>query len=233
MKKSESFQLEKRMTYNRALSAGIRKSGRYKLFETTRSSFVRQVCQGNETAWFELHKKYVGMIRHVGTLRGLSPAECDDLMIDVMVIFWKKMHDFIYDRQQGKFSSYLSKIADLAALKMLSRRERFANIDTHISQEYPDDIDSSIMDEWRDFLLDKALEDLKTDVDTETYQVFYMSFVQNRTVEEISSVTRKTQNNIYVIRSRCIRKLKKLISLYRQMDEEELLLHSKSSRSGY
>ena len=47
---------------------------------TTRSSFLERVKLGDEKAWFEFYKKYVGMIRYVGAVRGLSPSECDDLM---------------------------------------------------------------------------------------------------------------------------------------------------------
>ena len=85
--------------------------------------------------------------------------------------------------------------------------------------EYPPEIDQIYMDEWRDFVLQKALEDLQSVIDTETYQVFYMLFVQERPVSEISLVTRKTPNNIYVIRSRCIKKLTAIIENYRKFGE--------------
>ena len=87
------------------------------------------------------------------------------------------------------------------------------------SIDYPPEIDQLYMDEWRDFLLQKAIDELKQIVDTETYQVFYMSVVQNRPVSDISAVTRKTPNNIYVIRSRCLKKLRRLIQSYRQREE--------------
>ena len=58
-----------------------------------------------------------------------------------------------------------------------------------------------------------------------------MSFVQKCPVAEIASVTRKSPNNIYVIRSRCMTKLKKIISQYRQLDEAELLDHSSKKAS--
>ena len=82
------------------------------------------------------------------------------------------------------------------------------------------------MDEWHNFILEKAMDDLEQSVDTETYQIFCMSFLQHRPIAEISAITRKTANNIYVIRSRCLKKLKKLVSMYRQYEEEELAGHS-------
>lgn len=194
---------------------------------TTRSSFLERVKLGDEKAWFEFYKKYVGMIRYVGTVRGLSPSECDDLMVEVMVIFWKKMNSFVYDRSKGKFRSYLGQIADFASLKILRKKRQNNNVCNCITADYPEDVDRNVMDEWHDFLINKAMEELKNVVDTETYQVFYMSFFQKRSIEEISAITRKTPNNIYVIRSRCIKKLKNFIACYRLMDEDMLLRHSK------
>ena len=75
----------------------------------------------NSTRWGEFHEKYVRMIRHIGALRGLTPSECDDLMIDVMVIFWKKVDRFVYDPERGRFRSYPGAIADLAALKIFGK----------------------------------------------------------------------------------------------------------------
>ena len=74
---------------------------------TTHSSFLQKISSGNEEAWGEFYRKYVGMVRTVGRKRRLTPDECDDLMVSVMLIFWKKLDTFVYDRQRGKFRSYL------------------------------------------------------------------------------------------------------------------------------
>ena len=180
---------------------------------TTHSSFLQRMQSHEDEAWLEFNEKYAGMIYSIGKKRNLTKDECNDLMTDVMVIFWKKLDSFIYDRERGLFRSYLARIAHFAAIKLFSNRhgEDFFDYD---NLEYPPEIDQIYMDEWRDFILRRALEDLQSVVDTETYQVFYMLFVQERSVAEISLVTRKTPNNIYVIRSRCIKKLTAIIRRY-------------------
>lgn len=97
--------------------------------------------------------------------------------------------------------------------------------------DYPDEVDSSMMDEWREFILNEALEELKAGVDSEVYQVFYMSFVQRRPVEDICRITRKTANSVYVIRSRCLKKLRRIISSYRELEENELRRRSNKNAS--
>ena len=194
---------------------------------TTHSTFLRQIREGRDSAWQEFCRKYTGMIHHIGRTRQLTKEECDDLMVDVMVIFWKKMDDFFYDPQRGKFRSYLAKIAHFAAMKIFNRRpEPVRYSASSLALKYPDAVDEMYMAEWQDFIIGRAMEDLQNQVDTDSYQVFYMLFIQHRSIAEISRITRKNRNNIYVIRSRCLRKLKKLINLYRQREESELSTHS-------
>lgn len=193
---------------------------------TTDSSLLRHVQQGNEDAWNRFYQKYIGMIHSIGKKRRLTPEERDELMIDVMTIFWRKMEHFIYDRNRGKFRSYLGKIADYCAMQIFSKKEDDPEIISDPIMDYPDDVDDALMEDWQNYLLDKALEALRENVDTEVYQVFYMSFIQKCPVAEIAAITRKTPNNIYVIRSRCLSKLTALIKEFRQLDDQMLSSHS-------
>lgn len=164
------------------------------------------------------------MIRNIGKKRNLNADDCDDLMIEVMTIFWKKMDHFVYDPQRGRFRSYLSKIAEFCAMRRFADKCRNVEMVPE-NIEYPPDIDATFLEEWQNFLLQRALDDLKNMVETVTFQVFYMSYFQNRPVDEICEITRKTANNVYGIRFRCLKKLRDLINGYRQLGEAELLRH--------
>ena len=192
---------------------------------STRISLIQRVKEGQEKAWFEFYDRYAGMIRSIGRKHSLSEAECDDLMADVMLIFWRKLDSFLYDPQKGKLRHYLSRIAFFSTLKR--RRYEVNTGDLDIQEEdYPADVDDAVMEEWRNFILNKALDELKSDVDSEIYQIFDMSFVQNRSVEDICAITGRSANSIYVIRSRCLKKLRAIIGSYRELEETELLRRS-------
>ena len=160
------------------------------------------------------------MIRSIGKKNRLTSQECNDLLVDVMFIFWKKMDQFLYDPDRGKFRNYLSKIAHFSIFRIIMARNM--KKPPVQQEEYPPEIDEKYMEEWKNYLLENALKELKSSIDTDTYQVFYMSFFQERPVEEICAVTRKTRDNVYVIRSRCLKKLKKIIQTYRKYEEEGL-----------
>ena len=201
---------------------------------TTHSSFLQKISSGNEEAWGEFYRKYVGMVRTVGRKRRLTPDECDDLMVSVMLIFWKKLDTFVYDRQRGKFRSYLARIADFSAQKIYKKNHPRSELVLHSQLvDYPEGIDEVHMEEWRNFVLAQAMEELQKTIDTETYQVFYMSLIQKRPVAEIAELTRKTPNNIYAINSRCRKKIKAFIASYRKRLENTESGTSQSSKAEY
>lgn len=196
---------------------------------STDTSFLRKVKSGDEYAWQKFYRRYAGMIHRIGKNRQLTPKECEELMSDVMVIFWKKLATFTYDPERGKFRSFLAKISHYSAIKIFNRREKNEIIPLE-EAEYPGEIDRKYMQEWQDFVLNWAMEELKNQVDTDSYQVFYMLFIQKRPISQICAITRKNRNNIYVIRSRCTQKLKALIRDYRNCAESKFSSHSQSSK---
>lgn len=197
----------------------------------TDSSLLRHVQDGDQTAWNDFYRKYSAMICSIGKKKHLSAEDCEDLKINVMTVFWKKMDEFIYDRNRGKFRNYLGKISEYCALRILSNQRRYTALDAEPELEYPAEIDETIMQEYRDFLVEKALAVLREELDTEIYQVFYMSFVQKLPVKEIAAVTRRSANNIYVIRSRCLKKLAAVINEERQLESGFLSIHSHKNKS--
>ena len=154
---------------------------------TTSPTFLQRVKSGSETAWIEFYRKYAGMIRHIGQQKDLTPEECDDLMIEVMTIFWRKIDNFFYEPERGKFRSYLKKISDFAAMRMMKHKRKEESLGNEELPEYPGEVESSCMEEWQDFIIEKALEELSLAVDTESYQIFYMSFFQKRPAKSVSS----------------------------------------------
>ena len=80
------------------ISENISQSGTFSL--TTKSSLLREIQSGSESAWHEFYSRYAAMISRIGEKRQLTAEECDDLMIDVMVIFWKKVDSYLSEPQQ-------------------------------------------------------------------------------------------------------------------------------------
>ena len=72
------------------------------------------------------------------------------------------------------------------------------------------------MEEWRDFLPDSAMEDLKQCAGTELRQGFHMLEFRHRPVAEVAAITRETPNNLYIIRHRRFKKPREIIAACRE-----------------
>ena len=175
---------------------------------TTSKSMLDRIRDGDDNrAWAEFYEKYRGMIAAVGRRRGLTETECDDLLQETLTVFWRRLDGFVYQPEKGKFRGYLSRMAGRIAVRI--RKQRIAPPDP--MPEYDSDIDGRMMQDWESFVLEKALDELKQRVSTESFEAFHLSAVQNVPVRQVAEITGKTPNNIYNLRFRCLAALREIL----------------------
>jgi len=195
---------------------------------TTRISLLVRVKAGNEIAWHEFRDKYKILILLCGQDRGLTPAENDELVQDVMwEIFRKNIignYDpdhipdditFHYDPSHGRFRHFLRGIIHHHASKILKKRNRHVELDDPKQQipEPQEDVWEKLWDEeWKQQILDEALTELKGHVKPKTYQAFDLCAIQGRPVKEVASLLDISIESVYQAKSRCVDKLKDIIS---------------------
>jgi len=73
-------------------------------------------------------------------------------------------------------------------------------------------LDEKIMQEYEKFILDRSFLILKESVDSETYVVFELLFIENRPVPEVAAISGKPVNTLYSIKHRCLKKLQGIIT---------------------
>ena len=90
---------------------------------TTRASLLARLADGDDqVAWQEFCHQYGDLIRRVAQRRGLQPADCDDVLQDVLVSLRKAMPGFEYDKGRGAFRGYL-KTVTIRAVALRFRRK--------------------------------------------------------------------------------------------------------------
>lgn len=81
------------------------------LTETTHISLLARLSGGEDPlAWTEFCHRYGELIRNFCRAQHLQPADCDDVLQDVLMSLTKSMPRFEYDPSRGKFRSYLKTI---------------------------------------------------------------------------------------------------------------------------
>ena len=205
------------------MSSVTRKSIFRKHGYTTDSKLLGRLAAEDEQAWIEFDAKYRRMIYGIGQKRGIAPNDCDDLMQEVMLVCCQRIGSFLYDRNKGHFRSWLFSVARNAAWRMLRRKQ---DPGSELLPEYDDGIDREFMEQYEHFLLDSALKLLQKRVSVQTYSAFVMMTIQQRPVEDVSRITRKSPAVLYLIRHRCLRILRQCIL---EIPEAADRIHSKGN----
>lgn len=197
---------------------------------TTRKSLLARVRSGDEISWMDFYNTYKPLIRGCGYDCGLSYDEQKELIQQVMCeVFQKDIIGrfdfdnipenitFQYDPAKGRFRHYLRKVSRYQALKIIGKRSKNISLDdenTHQPAELDepwDQWDQAWEEEWRRHILTMALEELKGQVQPDTFVAFEMYALQNRPVDQVAAFLNMSLSSVYTAKSRCITALKNII----------------------
>lgn len=194
--------------------------------ETTRSSVLRAVADtDNAAAWERFFDLYAGFVFAFARSKGLSADDADDLVQSVFADLSRTLPTFDYDRNKGKFRSYLLKLVNWRLADKLNLSKR----DESLKAAYWNEIkvansrgsDSALADrKWQEAALKEALRRLQPEIRPDHFAAFVESTVEGLDVETVMKLHNLTRDNLYQIRTRLTAKLKPLVAaVLAEMDE--------------
>ena len=158
----------------------------------------------------------------------MTPEDCKDLMQEVMFMLFNGQDILHYDKSKGKFRTYFGQIVCHKALKMLrasARSSSFLVTDQDASytpflnpnrlsgiRDENDPLQQFFDEEYSKHLLLLALNELRNRVEPETYDLFEMVVLQERSPKEVAKHLGISRAVIDTYCSRCRKKLQKIIS---------------------
>jgi RNA polymerase sigma factor (sigma-70 family) len=170
--------------------------------QETSSRLVRGLADFQDhQSWFEFDQQYRAMIRKMLLRKGLSAGEVDDAVQEVYLSLLSTIQRFRYDRSQGKFRSWLGKIAQRA----YSARRRSGAPDSASATSdpgAPPDIDTSI--DVSDERVKLCLDIARSRFDERSWLPFYLRVIEEMPIEEVQRITRMQRNAIY----QCVHRVK-------------------------
>lgn len=194
-------------------------------YPKTSKTLIDKLKDGDLVSWDEFYERYHGIIVYVGHSKGLTDDECDDLVQEVMVRFFKRAKTFSFDPGIAKFRTYFSRIVSGKIVDIMRKRmNTVADISQQAEgclgiQESPDvEIDRCILAQWRILILKQAKEILKSKVDTKTYEAFELYAEQQRDINKVCEVLDMSANQVYVAKNRCIKALNKILQELNEAD---------------
>lgn len=177
---------------------------------TTNHTLLQKLREGDEQAWFQFRDFYAPLITIRGRDYRLKDEEIPSLIQDVLLACHQEKVLVNYDRERGRFRSYLRTVISRCAIKLLKARPVEERLDEEVVQEEPA-LEARWEAECQSHLQDKALEVLRQTVDPTHYMAFEMHALNHLPAAETASALDFTPENVYAICSRCTARLKEIV----------------------
>lgn len=202
------------------------------LTRSTHISLLMQLRDGvDPVAWREFAHRYGDLIRAVALRRGLQPADCDDVLQDVMLALTRAMPAFEYDPERGSFRGYLKTITS----RVISRRLRQAGPSPRLSQDEADntapphrhDVADCGKDaalealwdaEWKQYHLRLAMQTVESEFNESDRLAFQHYAVEGHDAQSTATTLDLSVDQVYQAKSRILKRLCQLIE--QQVQEE-------------
>ena len=183
-------------------------------YPTTRSTLLDRIGRRDESAWEEFFSAYRPVICDIGAFKGLSETECDDLVQEVMLRFYRRIGEgFRYDASIARFRTFFNRIVKGCVYDILRRRRSGKNVPVVPvpKVDTPDEVlDMLLREKWRNFLRDIALEELKKTMAVRTFQIFEQSLT-GRSSAEVAALFKVAPTYVNLIRKRGRDKLARIV----------------------
>ena len=192
--------------------------------ETTRSSVIRAVANTeNEAAWQRFFDLYAGFVFSIARSKGLNDTDADDIVQMVFADLARNLPSFKYDREKGRFRSYLAALVKWRVIDRLKAVRRDADLKADFMEEAKSAATTEDEDfeerEWQSAAMEETLRRIKPEVRPEHYAAFVASAVEGQDTDVVTKLYGISRDSLYQIRKRLTVKLReKLAEVRAEMD---------------
>ena len=182
--------------------------------ESTSATLLERVRdRRDDAAWREFFKLYHPLILRYACGRGLGRVEAEEIAQACMETLSEKMPRFRYSRAQGRFKNYPRTAVD-NHIKNARRARRPVSASATELERLPS---KNWTDDWervwlRQHLL-HCLERMGTQASDHTVRAFCLYCLEGWPVERVSAKLNLTANQVYLAKTRMIRRLRAAASM--------------------
>jgi RNA polymerase sigma factor (sigma-70 family) len=182
------------------------------IFATRSTLLVRLKDLDNQKAWQEFFDVYWTLLFNFARRAGLSETDAEEVVMDTVETVARKIEDFEYNRQTGRFKSWLLTIVRFKLGDRFRKKKRQAEKGEHASLDGVAegqilDTDSTELEkiwdvEWKKRMVDMALERVKQLVGHKQYQIFHCYVIQEQEADDVADFLEVSKSQVYVAKNR-------------------------------
>jgi len=191
--------------------------------ETRPSLLIRVRDPADQAAWHEFVEIYRPIILRLAQQKGMQEADAEDVAQEVLAAVAKAVEQREHDPKRAKFRTWLNRVAQNAILNALTRGRADrgsgdsalrAVLNQHESHTGPDS--DLLRLEYRRGVFCWAARQVRKEFHQATWDAFWLTAVEGRTVEVVAEELAKNRGAIYAARSRVIRRIQEKVTEYEQ-----------------
>ena len=187
--------------------------------ETRLSLIVRLKSRADEAAWQEFVEIYRPVIVRLATRRGMQHADAEDLSQQVLVSVTKAIGRWEIAPRCARFRAWLHRVARNAIHNALSRTapDRGLGGEREVSLvEQTEGVEGPSSDllrlEYRREALRWAARQIRPEFHRDTWKAFWLTAIEDRTVDDVARLLHKAAGAVYAARSRVMRRLQQKVA---------------------
>lgn len=186
----------------------------------TRATLLAQLRDGQDPmAWDVFFQRYWPLVYAWARYRGCSDHTAQDIVQDVMLVFFERRDLFHFQPEKGRFRDYLSTVVRNKVAEYRRRPSgRIKPGDGPVAPETAADTGPEPDAAW-EAIFDKAvllalLDVLRREVPPRDYMAFELTTLQEMPPADVAALNGMTRNAVYKARRRVMKRLKALAGDY-------------------
>ncbi len=176
-----------------------------KTWSTRHSLIQRLVSTDDDQAWGDFVAHYRPFTIAILSRMRVNHSDYDDLVQDILVKLHKNLSSYV--KEKGSFHNWLATVIKNTVMTFLNKQSRLNEKNEQLTDAVEffktedSEIDRAIQEEWKNYLLDKALDQLKEVVSENVLTCFKMT-LDKVPVEEIAKKLNIKVDTVYITRNR-------------------------------
>jgi RNA polymerase sigma factor (sigma-70 family) len=191
---------------------------------TRQSLLLRLKDRDDNVSWKVFFDTYWRLIYRMAKKAGLTDEDADDAVQETVLAVVRLLPGFTYDPSKGSFKGWLFSLTRYRIMLQMRKRAREGRFvterpgrqsrpgETSTTDRVPDpngaEIERIWDREWEENLKEAALERVKRQADSKSFQVFDLC-LRGHTPADIARTLRITRGEVYLIRHRLTKLLRK------------------------
>ena len=186
---------------------------------STHGTLLKELKEGNETAWWEFRNTYRPLIFHCARKGGLSAGEFILLEQEVLLRFLKVSRNFEYDPRKGRFRTYLGRIVQAAICDIRRNRPGRSSVEID-SRNEPGifEFEWRWEEDWRRHVFWRAMKIAAKKYPPHVIMAFRRNVLDEVPAESVAKELDICLASVYNYRNKVLAEIKRIVT---EINEEE------------